>query len=147
VNEKASKEEVMKLATRLIQRDDICQLQIYDARAAYGCIEWEFQNLRDHPTYPEKELMRHYLVRATVTGIRGKTEVEVEVDWIAKGRDEQGAGGKVVAKTIPRVETEAEQREREARDRQRREELRKNKPEQDARQAKEESDYRTYQTA
>jgi hypothetical protein len=136
VSEKASKADVMKLAEHLWQRDDIATLNVFDARAAFESEQWQEQNLRDNPAYPQKELSRHWLAQGLEKSEGGK------VEWIAQGREEQGADSKTAAKPIPKVETEAEQREREVRDRQRREELRKSKPELDAKQAKEEAAYR-----
>jgi hypothetical protein len=83
VDEKASTADVMKLAGRLWQRDDIDTLNVFDARAAYDSAKWEERKGRDNPAYPQKEMDRHWLVQGVAKGEGGDKEIR----WIAKGRD------------------------------------------------------------
>jgi hypothetical protein len=158
VDPKTSKEDVMKLAEGLRRKytGKLGIISIFDSREA-----WERQG---DPSYPTEEFYRHCLV--AVEGQPVFDDGKEEVRWIAEGRKDVDSAADT--RPTPRVETEAEprerevrdrerqeelqknrleaeQREREARDRQRREELRKNKPEQDARQVKEEAAYRLAQ--
>jgi hypothetical protein len=80
VDEKATKQEVMKLAESLWAKGDLATLDVFDSRAVYEAGEWERREMRANPRIPEKEMARHWLAQ-------GMPETTPNVRWVAEGRD------------------------------------------------------------
>jgi predicted Zn finger-like uncharacterized protein len=80
VDEKASKDNVLKLANGLWRAGNVATLDVFDDRAAYKASEFQAHNGREDPTYPEAKLSKHWLAQAFYG-------VDDDVKWIADGRD------------------------------------------------------------